>query len=460
MKIIVLNGSPKGMLSATLHYVFFLQKKFPEHEFQIIHVCDECERLERDRDAFDAFLHTIRGADGVLWSFPVFTFLVQAYFKRFIELIFARGAQDAFRDKHAATLSTSIHFFDHTAHNYVHGICDDWGMRFVAAFSASVYDLLVPKERERLLDFARGFLTAIARQSPVARCWEAVHWTAPEYAPAAATNKVALGARRAVILMDSASASPNLLKMVERFAQCFDGRVEQIDLGTVRIACGCDGCFQCGRDGRCALRDRDDINGLYLDHLAPADIIVMAGTIVDRYLSWRWKLFYDRGFFMPLIPWWPGKQLAYLVSGPLRQLPNLREILTGYTEFHLANLAGIVTDESRDSAETDRLLDQLAQRLVDAAACGYRAPQTFLGIGGTKVFRDELWGFLRPVFQVGHRHYRSHGMYDFPQNRWKNWLLITAGMLFVRLPGVRERFHQSLKHDVIAPLKKFLAKQK
>jgi len=460
MKIVVLNGSPKGVLSGTLHYVFFLQKVLPEHEFRIFHICVDRERLERDVVAFEEVLEAVRGADGVLWSFPVYTMLVHAYYKRFIELVFERRAEDAFRDKYTATLSTSIHFFDHTAHNYLHAISDDWGMRYVGAYSVWVYDLLAKKERERLLAFARGFFATIQGQVPTAKVWEPVRRVPVDYVPSLPKRRAALGGKRMTILMDAAHAGSNLAKMVEQLCNSVVGHVETIDLNALEIRSGCDGCFQCGRDGRCALGDSDDINDLYLTKLAPADIIVMAGTIVDRYLSWRWKLFFDRGFFLPLVPWWPGKQLAFLVSGPLRQLPNLREILEGYAEFHQANLAGVVTDESQDSAETDRLLEHLAQRMTDCSKSGYLRPRTFLGVGGSKVFRDDAWGYLRPVFQVAHRYYRAHGMYDFPQKRWKNWLLITAGMFFVRLPGVRNRFHRTLKQNIVAPLQKFLAKMR
>lgn len=38
MKIIVLNGSPKGNLSITLQYIRFLEKKYPQHKFQIFNV--------------------------------------------------------------------------------------------------------------------------------------------------------------------------------------------------------------------------------------------------------------------------------------------------------------------------------------------------------------------------------------------------------------------------------------
>lgn len=460
MKILVLNGSPKGMLSVTLHYVFFLQKKFPEHEFPIVHICLDYEKLEQDPEALEELLEAVRTADGVLWAFPIYTFLVHAYYKRFIELVNQRGVQEAFRDKYCATLSTSIHFFDHTAHNYMLAIGDDWGMRFVETYSASTYDLVEKKERERLLKFARNFLNDIQQRPPVARIFDPVKWHAPDYAPSPAKDRVALDGKRVTILMDSAGESANLVKMVGRLRDCFDGEVELIDLSAVRIRSGCDGCFQCGADALCVLRNADDINDLYLKKLEPSDILVMAGTVVDRYLSWRWKLFFDRGFFRPVVPWWSGKQLAFLVSGPLKQLSNLREILEGYADFHQASLAGIVTDESEESARTDALLDHLAARLVAWSKSGYARPRSFLGVGGTRIFRDGTWGFLRPVFQVAHRYYRSHGMYDFPQKSLKNWLLITCGMWFVNFPGVRKGFFLSVREGMLRPLRKVLAREK
>jgi hypothetical protein len=55
---------------------------------------------------------------------------VHGNYKRFIELITERGVQDAFAGKYTATLSTSIHFYDHTAHNYMHAVCDDLNMKY------------------------------------------------------------------------------------------------------------------------------------------------------------------------------------------------------------------------------------------------------------------------------------------------------------------------------------------
>ena len=103
-----------------------------------------------------------------------------------------------------------------------------------------------------------------------------------------------------------------------------------------------------------------------------ADILILAGSVQDRYLSSRWKVFFDRGFFMNHVPVFAGKQIGWLVSGPLMQLANLRQILEGHIECQQANLAGIVTDECGSSEELDRLLDETCRSLD--RLCGDRLP--------------------------------------------------------------------------------------
>ncbi len=70
MKIVVLNGSPKGMVSVTMQYILWLRKILPTHEFTILDVCHDLRRLEDDERAFGEVLREIEAADGVLWAFP------------------------------------------------------------------------------------------------------------------------------------------------------------------------------------------------------------------------------------------------------------------------------------------------------------------------------------------------------------------------------------------------------
>jgi hypothetical protein len=68
-------------------------------------------------------------------AFPLYFLLVPSNYKRFIELIWERGAEAAFKGKYAASLSTSIHFYDHIVHNYINAISEDLDMKFAGGGS-------------------------------------------------------------------------------------------------------------------------------------------------------------------------------------------------------------------------------------------------------------------------------------------------------------------------------------
>ena len=48
MKILVINGSPKGAYSVTLQTSLWLEKKHPEHQFAVLHAGQRIAALERD----------------------------------------------------------------------------------------------------------------------------------------------------------------------------------------------------------------------------------------------------------------------------------------------------------------------------------------------------------------------------------------------------------------------------
>ena len=158
MKIVVLVGSPKGDQSVTKHYVLYLQKKFPKHEFLFFNIAQRIKKIEKNEEAFQDIIHEIESSDAIIWAFPLYFLVVHANYKRFIELIFERKeAVDAFRGKYALAISTSIHFYDHTAHNYIHGICDDLEMKYFGRYSAGISDLMKDDKRENFLKYASQF---------------------------------------------------------------------------------------------------------------------------------------------------------------------------------------------------------------------------------------------------------------------------------------------------------------
>jgi multimeric flavodoxin WrbA len=455
MKIVVLNGSSKGLNSVTMQYVLFLRKKLPQHAFTILNVCLDIKKLEDDKQAFQAVLDAVAASDGVLWAFPLYYQLVHGNYKRFIEILFDRGGVDAFKDKYAAVLTTSIHFFDHTAIDYLNGICDDLGMKFVGAYSAKMDDLLEERERDRLLLFAEGFRQAIESRVAVPKRFQPVVHDSPVYAPGPSLKRVETQGKKIVIVNDVQEQDSNLAKMVSRLEECYHGKATVINLHQIKIKGGCLGCCQCGLDNVCLYKD--DVSEAY-GKIMDADIVILAGSVQDRYLSSRWKTFFDRGFFMNHVPVLAGKQIGCAIAGPFGQLATLGQILQGYFETQEANLVGIVTDECASSEELDGLLDGLAGRLVNCAAAHYVQPMTFLGVGSKKLFRDEIWAELRFLFRKDHKHYKSHGLYDFPKRSLKTRIVDMAFGLLLLIPAFNREFRKRIKEEMIKPLQKVVEK--
>jgi hypothetical protein len=99
----------------------------------------------------------------------------------------------------------------------------------------------------------------------------------------------------------------------------------------------------------------------------------------------------------------------------------------------------------------------LAAALVWASVKSYTKPLTFLGIGGKKVFRDEISSKLRFPFQADHRYYRKHGMYDFSYKDYRARLTSRMLMLLTKIPVMRKEIYQKrIKEEMIKPLKKVI----
>ena len=81
MKILVINGSPKGKYSITLQTVNYLQLLHPEHTFDILHAGQSIKALEKD---FSPALKAVEQADLLLFSYPVYTIIAPCQLHRFI----------------------------------------------------------------------------------------------------------------------------------------------------------------------------------------------------------------------------------------------------------------------------------------------------------------------------------------------------------------------------------------
>ncbi len=329
-------------------------------------------------------------------------------------------------------------------------------MRYVGSFSAETHDLMKKEERERLHLFAANFFDEIASNSHPPKSYLPVTWRDFEYVPGAVENKIDVGNRKVLILTDSRDPQTNLGRMIERFRASFSSEIEVVNLWDIDIKGECLGCIQCGYDNKCVYEGKDAFVDFYNTKVRTADIYIWAGTIKDRYLSSRWKLFIDRGFFNCHAPRMLGKQIGFIISGPLSQVSNLRQIMEALVEINHGNLVDFVTDEYGDSTKIDSSLQYLARRLVQFDKNNYIKPPTFLGVGGTKIFRDAVWGRLRYCFRADHMVYKKLGIYDFPQKEYGIRIKNAIMLLLLKSPKFRSEFNKRIKKGMIKPLQRVL----
>jgi len=458
MKFIVLNGSPKGPVSVTMQYIHFLQKRFPEHNFEMFHVAQRIRKIENDENTFREIIEKIKNADAVVWAFPLYVYLVHAHYKRFIELIFERNAAESFANKYTVIFSTSIKFYDITAHSYIHAVCDDLNMKVAGAYTADMPDLTKEKERKRLTQFAEHVFQVIDGKQPVQPQYSPLNWRKFAYKPADVEKPVSTRKKRIVLVSDAKAEDINLNGMIQRFQASFAEDIKVINLHELSIKGSCRGCLKCGYNFECFYDGKDDYRQFWEEELETADIIVIAGTIRDRYLSSLWKCFFDRRFFHTHTPRLMGKQIVYLISGPLSQIPNLRMILEAYMELEMANVVGFISDEFGDSQDIDSLISNRTADAVHFSVEKYIRPETFLGVAARKLFRDEVYGRLRMVFQADYREYKKLGLFDFPQKKIRLRMLNGITGILLKIPIIRNFFQGFMKQGMIMSHQRILKK--
>lgn len=458
MEICVLNGSPKGKTSVTVQYIHYLIQRFPNQTFNIINISSTLVRLEKNKEYFSKILSDIAEAKMIIWATPVHLLFVPGYYKRFIELIFERNSEGVFRGKQAVSLSTSIHFHDHLVHNYLHGISEDLGMDYLGFHSADMDDLMNSRQRRILFQFMQEVIYRINDRLPAPKSYPRVAANNFIYSPEFIDRKKLDAGNKRIVLLADQKDDGNLRRMTEQIASYFYGHIEIIHIRDIHIKGGCLGCCNCAYDNKCIYKD--DFVRFYNEVICCADILLYAGTIKDRYLSAMWKIFFDRSFFIGHTPALSGKQLGWILSGPLAQLPNLKEKLTGYAEIQHVNLVDIITDEVETSSDLDQMLYSLALRLVRASNHSYSNSRTFRGVGGGKIFRDEFWGRFRFPFYADYRAYKKLGLYDFPQKNIKQRLINSFVLLLCKIPAIQRSIFSKSRQYMVKPLLKTLKNHK
>ena len=405
MKILIINGSPAGDDSITLQTMLYIRRHFPEHEYSQLNAGRQIKSLEKDFSAAEARL---KEAELLVFCYPVYTFLVPAQLHRFLELIDENGV--SLEGKLATQLSTSKHFYDTTAHEFIRENCADLQLRYIRGLSADMEDLLSPKGRGEALAFFRHVLWAaengITEAQPVP-----IGSDAPlNRASLPADTRRPSEEGRVVIVADLTGDDGTLESMIARFRAVCPFPTDLADLAQFPFAGGCLGCFRCAGDGTCVYRDGFD--ALLRERIQTADATVYAFTVNRHSMGVRFKLYDDRQFCNGHRTVTMGRPVGYLVSGRLSAEPNLRQLIEARAQVGGNQLARIACSEG----DTDREIDLMSAELAYAISRRFRQPANFYGVGGMKIFRDLIFT-MQGLMREDHRFYKKHGFYDFPQKR-------------------------------------------
>ena len=441
MKILVLNGSPKGKNSITLQTVLYLQKLHPEHTFQFLHVGQKIKALEKD---FSSIGPAVADADLLLFSYPVYTFIAPCQLHRFVELLKQSGI--SMTGKYATQISTSKHFYDVTAQRYIQDNCQDLGLKYISGLSADMDDLLSDKGRREASDFfdylcwskeQDSYLPFPAPQLPAAH--------APVTVPQCAEEKNG----DVVIITDCLPEDQQLQRMIARFQAVLPRKTRVFNIRDFHFNGGCLGCFGCAVSGKCV--HKDGFDSYLRDNLQTAQAMVYAFSIQDHSMGSAFKMYDDRQFCNGHRTVTMGMPVGYLISGSYSQEFNLQMIVEGRAQVGSNFLAGVATDE----ADPNTQIDRLAANLDYALNKNYVQPQNFYGVGGMKIFRDLIW-LMQGMMRADHKFYKAHGQYDFPQKQWPKMLAMYLVGSMIASPKLKAKIGGKMTEGMLAPYQKVL----
>ena len=447
MKILVLNASPKGKNSTTVHTALYLQALHPEHEFTFISVGQRIKSYEKD---FTPLRIELEKADLLLFSYPVYTFIAPYQLHRLIELIKADGID--LSGKFSTQITTSKHFYDVTGHRYVEENCLDLGLKVVRGLSADMDDLLTEKGQREARNFFEQLLFSCVHGLFVTPSAKAPKREKVVYQPGLTSTPMVKG-KDVVIVTNQAPSDENLANMIADFraALPFESRI--VNLREFPFAGGCLGCFGCAITGKCVYKDGFD--DFLRTEIQSADAFVYAFSISDHYTHSSFKCYDDRQFCNGHRTVTHGTPIAYLISGDYQYESNLRMIVEGRSKVGGNYLCGVATDEGNTTAD----IQALADSLVFALKKKLSRPANFYGVGGIKIFRD-LFYVMQGMMKADHRFYKEHGIYDFPQKQKKRILQMKLIGAMMAVPSVQRKLKGQMGLYIIGPYEKVIEQAK
>ena len=453
MNIVVLNGSPKGENSITLQTVRFLELLSKKHTFTVLHVGQKIRTFEQN---FTEAKTVIEQADILLFSYPVYTFIVPYQLHRFIELMKEHNV--CVSGKIATQITTSKHFYDITAHRFIQENCQELGMNYIRGLSADMEDLPTKKGQKEAKKFWSHFLWSV-KQKIYEPCYlktttpKCNPVTIPKNTPNIEFDNTIKELKDIVIITDVTPDNIQLNSMIAYLQSKLYMPSRIVNIMDYPFKGGCLGCFHCATDGICIYKDGFD--AFLRDNIQKADAIIYAFTIKDHSMGSRFKLYDDRQFCNGHRTVTMGMPIGYLISGNYSEEQNLQMILEGRAQVGGNILAGIATDEK----DPNTAIDQLALSLEYALKHKNTQPQNFYGVGGMKIFRDLIYQ-MQGMMKADYRFFKEHGQFDFPQKKKGTILAMYLVGAMLSSKKVKAKMGNKMTEGMLAPYKKVLDNMK
>ena len=482
MKICVINGSPKGSYSITLQTSLYLEKKFPEHELRYLEAGARIRTLGQDPSEAWKLLEW---ADLLLFSYPVYTFLAPSQLHRFIRLMKESGIDVS--GKYATQITTSKHFYDITAHQYIEDNCQDLGLKVIHGLSADMEDLTTEQGQKDAVQFMKyvswcvendvhepektagcrleGEAAGISGKAETktentcqemsAGNQESQTCTHENMQPGERNASESKSeeenadrkphAREVVIVADLRSGDTGLEQLIREYEAVCTTPTRLVNLAEYPFQGGCLGCFHCAGDGKCIYKDNFDV--FLREQIQTADAIVYAFSIVDHSMGPQFKMYDDRQFCNGHRTVTEGMPFGYLINGHYEEESNLRNVIEARCQVGHNFLAGVGTDKQS--------ICDMSKRLCYAMENQYVPPRNFWGVGGMKIFRDLIW-LMRGLMKADHEFYKQHGIYDFPQKQRGKMLVMCLLGAMVRNPKIRAKMGNKMNEGMVAPYRKVI----
>ena len=458
MKIAVINGSPKGEDSITLFTVKYMQKRFPEHEFHYIPAAARIRAYEKERREV---LELLEGADLILFSYPVYTFLVPSQLHRFLELLkedISRGSL-SLRGKYVSQITTSKHFYDVTAHKFIEENCADMGMEYIRGLSADMEDLTGEKGRKDADQFFHYLVWTIEQEEEGGRSGREGRDEGREEGGGKETGAAQTGREKqeapVVVITDLGEEDQELKAMIRHFRKTVGIPTRLVNLREFHFQGGCLGCLRCAATGECIYKD--GFQDLLRDQIQKGAAAVYAFTIRDHSMGARFKTYDDRQFCNGHRTVTMGSPVAYLIRGNYSRENNLRLVLEARAEVGGNFFAGAVADENGSVSADDlkRQIEKLADRVRYSIEEQYAPPANFLGVGGMKIFRDLIYQ-MRGFMKADHQFFKKNGQYDFPQKKKGTIALMYLLGALMGSKKVRKKMGNKMSEGMKLPYQKIL----